>query len=162
MISVFFLMTAWSYIFSMYSILFDTILLTCSEMFRMLSNECIYVKHVCLYVHGISNIGISMVHSYPHSKVHGANMGPIWGRQDPGGTHVGTVSFFTWVSFLGFSMDCPHKFLSVIAEVQSKQPAHMVIIKSNNRYRIRLQPLVQSMEFTHPLPDCLPGDWITE
>ena len=25
----------------------------------------------------------------PNSKVHGANMGPIWGRQDPGGPHVG-------------------------------------------------------------------------
>ena len=24
-----------------------------------------------------------------HSKVHGANMGPTWGRQDPGGPHVG-------------------------------------------------------------------------
>ena len=24
------------------------------------------------------------------SKVHGANMGPIWGHQDPGGPHVGT------------------------------------------------------------------------
>ena len=23
----------------------------------------------------------------PDSKVHGANMGPIWGRQDPGGPH---------------------------------------------------------------------------
>ena len=26
---------------------------------------------------------------YPDSKVHEANMGPIWGRQDPGGPHVG-------------------------------------------------------------------------
>ena len=25
---------------------------------------------------------------YPDSKVHGANMGPTWGRQDPGGPHV--------------------------------------------------------------------------
>ena len=25
----------------------------------------------------------------PDSKVHGTNMGPIWGRQDPGGSHVG-------------------------------------------------------------------------
>ena len=25
----------------------------------------------------------------PDSKVHGANMGPIWGQQDPGGPHVG-------------------------------------------------------------------------
>ena len=28
----------------------------------------------------------------PDSKVHGANMGPIWGRQDPGGPHVGPMS----------------------------------------------------------------------
>ena len=27
----------------------------------------------------------------PDSKVHGANMGPIWGRQDPGGPHVGPM-----------------------------------------------------------------------
>ena len=25
---------------------------------------------------------------YPDSKVHGANMGPNWGRQGPGGPHV--------------------------------------------------------------------------
>ena len=30
---------------------------------------------------------------YPDSKVHGANMGPIWGRQDPGGPHVGPMNF---------------------------------------------------------------------
>ena len=30
---------------------------------------------------------------YPDSKVHGANMGPIWGRQDPGGSHVGPMDF---------------------------------------------------------------------
>ena len=26
------------------------------------------------------------------SKVHGANMGPIWGRQDPGGPHIGHMN----------------------------------------------------------------------
>ena len=26
---------------------------------------------------------------YPDSKIHGAYMGPTWGRQDPGGPHVG-------------------------------------------------------------------------
>ena len=31
--------------------------------------------------------GISRT-SIPDSKVHGANMGPIWGRQDPGGPHI--------------------------------------------------------------------------
>ena len=32
----------------------------------------------------------------PDSKVHGANMGPIWGRQDPGGPHVGPVNLAIW------------------------------------------------------------------
>ena len=32
----------------------------------------------------------------PHSKVHGANMGPIWGRQDPGGPHVDPKNFAIW------------------------------------------------------------------
>ena len=37
--------------------------------------------------------------NYPDSKVHGANMGPIWGRQDPGGPHVSSMNFFIWVNF---------------------------------------------------------------
>ena len=32
----------------------------------------------------------------PDSKVHGANMGPIWGRQDPSGPHVGPMNFAIW------------------------------------------------------------------
>ena len=31
----------------------------------------------------------------PDSKVHGANMGPIWDQQEPGGPHVGPMSFAT-------------------------------------------------------------------
>ena len=27
-----------------------------------------------------------------------ANMGPVWGRQDPGGPHVGPVNFVIWVA----------------------------------------------------------------
>ena len=30
-----------------------------------------------------------MLDNDPDNKVHGANMGPIWGRQDPGGPRVG-------------------------------------------------------------------------
>ena len=33
----------------------------------------------------------------PDSKVHEANMGPIWGRQDPGGPQVGPMNFAIWV-----------------------------------------------------------------
>ena len=32
----------------------------------------------------------------PDSKVHGPNMGPIWGRQDLGGPHVGPTNFVIW------------------------------------------------------------------
>ena len=32
----------------------------------------------------------------PDSKVHEANMGPIWGRQGPGGPHVGPMNFAIW------------------------------------------------------------------
>ena len=34
----------------------------------------------------------------PDSKVHGANMGPSWGRQDPelGGPHIDPVNFAVW------------------------------------------------------------------
>ena len=30
------------------------------------------------------------------SKVHGTNMGPIWGQQDPGRPHVGPMNFAIW------------------------------------------------------------------
>ena len=35
--------------------------------------------------------------NYPDNKVHGANMGPTWGRQDPGGPRVGPMNFAIWV-----------------------------------------------------------------
>ena len=33
---------------------------------------------------------------YPVNKVHGANMVPIWGRQDPGGPHVDPMNLAIW------------------------------------------------------------------
>ena len=72
---------------------------------------CIHVKYVqnsarCLWHnlsttnrylgHGnhmqLKTVGSGPCHRYPERKVHGANMGPIWGRQDPGGPHVGHVN----------------------------------------------------------------------
>ena len=35
-------------------------------------------------------------HITPDSKVHEANIGPIWGRQDPDGPHVGPMDFVIW------------------------------------------------------------------
>ena len=39
---------------------------------------------------------LSKLVSIPDSKVHGTNMGPIWGQQDPGGPHVGPMNFAIW------------------------------------------------------------------
>ena len=37
-----------------------------------------------------------LLQPYPDGKAHVANMGPIWGRQDPGGPHVGLMNFAIW------------------------------------------------------------------
>ena len=39
--------------------------------------------------------------AYPDNKVYGANMGSIWGRQDPGGSHVGPMNFDILVASVG-------------------------------------------------------------
>ena len=39
---------------------------------------------------------VPIIGTIPDSKVHGAYMGPIWGRQDPGGRHVGPMNFVIW------------------------------------------------------------------
>ena len=44
-----------------------------------------------LVPYGVNNL--SQDNGLPDSKVHWANMGPIWGRQDPGGLHVGPMNF---------------------------------------------------------------------
>ena len=44
---------------------------------------------------------------FPDSKVHGAHMGPIWGRQDPSGPHVGPMTFAICVTSIWItSNDC--------------------------------------------------------
>ena len=59
---------------------------------------------------------------FPESKVHGANMGPIWGRQDPGGPYVGPMSFAIWVvlGFLGWnkcSFDYKRRFCANLCHI---------------------------------------------
>ena len=43
---------------------------------------------------------LTVVLGVPYSKVRGINMGPIWGWQDPDGTHVGPMNFAIWGSSL--------------------------------------------------------------
>ena len=50
---------------------------------------------VMLWHDGILS-GITATHNIPDSKVYWANMGPIWGPQDPDGPHVGPMNFAIW------------------------------------------------------------------
>ena len=49
--------------------------------------RCVNTKYVISIIPGI----------FPDSKVHGAIVGPTWGRQDPGGPHVGHMKLAIWV-----------------------------------------------------------------
>ena len=65
--------------------------------------EALQIGHVCQGRIEIcpairSDRGLQQV-NYP-TKVYGANMGPIWGRQDPGGPHVGPKNLVIWVGAL--------------------------------------------------------------
>ena len=52
--------------------------------------------HAGIVLHYV-NLGTSyLLNNHPYSKVHGANVGPTWGRQDPGRPHVGLMNFVIW------------------------------------------------------------------
>ena len=55
------------------------------------------LSHASLDMQLIIHAGIQV---NPDSKVHEANMGPIWGRQDPGGPHVVPMNFAIWKTML--------------------------------------------------------------
>ena len=55
----------------------------------------------------------------PDSKVHGVNMGPIWGQQDPGGPHVGPMNFAIWDYINGWVQDCSNSSALAMELLQS-------------------------------------------
>ena len=46
---------------------------------------------------------VTLLNPFHHSKVHGANMRPIWGIKNPDGPHFGPMKFTIWVVIL-----CPN------------------------------------------------------
>ena len=81
---------------------------------------------------------------YPDSKVHGANMGPTWGRQDPGGPHVGPRTLLSGYSFITSCTDMERlscwRFLSSLAAQEvvvtttsgAAKPLVQLMIKNSN------------------------------
>ena len=57
---------------------------------------CTQIKQKCSRLYVLRGNDAILKNSNPDSKVHGANMGPTWGRQDPGGPHVGHVNLAIW------------------------------------------------------------------
>ena len=53
-----------------------------------------WIVYYCLFMTGNYPLKI---YTSPDNKVHGADMGPIWGRQDPDGPHGSPMNFAIWV-----------------------------------------------------------------
>ena len=51
---------------------------------------------MCQWGNALTKIKPWVSYNNPDSKVPGANMEPIWGRQEPGGPHVGPMNFAIW------------------------------------------------------------------
>ena len=52
------------------------------------------------YQRGLQDTVLNQIYTFPDNNVHGAKMGPIWGRQDPGGPHAGPMNFAIWVGMM--------------------------------------------------------------
>ena len=67
----------------------DVIICACSAV---LNSGCSSYRWMC----AMPNHPFAPESLNPDSMVHGASMGPIWGRQDPGGPHVVPMNFAIW------------------------------------------------------------------
>ena len=73
---------------------------------------------------------IQLLHVSPDSKVYGANMGPIWGLQDPDGPHVGPMNFAIWeASSWSISRNRKHIMFLIIFLIKIIK-GHMRLIRS--------------------------------
>ena len=68
-----------------------------SNVFSNITNIVLCTVLLCVGGGQLTKKNIGFGNSFPDSKVHGANMGPIKGRQDPGGPHVCLRNFAIWV-----------------------------------------------------------------
>ena len=72
-----------------YCLLHKDELLTCKRPVHLRANGVIAVISAQWH----DNYSLVMI---PDSKVYGANMGPIWDRQNRGGPHAGPMNFAIW------------------------------------------------------------------
>ena len=98
--------------------------------------------------------------SIPDSKVHGANMGPSWGRRDSVGPHVGPMNFAIWdvstvhskrqqlknmfwamisciVNLLWISLFCIHTYKYKYRKCPSRRRYRWWSIKSKSKFMLQ-------------------------
>ena len=73
------------------------LIVECSKIKNM---DCTHKRHLISHTQWWEMMCLFWVFwrklNVPDSKVDGANMGPIWGRQVPGGPHVGPINLAIW------------------------------------------------------------------
>ena len=76
----------------------------------------------------------------PDSKVHGANMGPIWGRQDPGGPHVGPMNLAIWDMHSWIYLFICSVYMGVVESDITGEVCHLRGLLSSHRPHSRTLP----------------------
>ena len=67
-------------------------------LLKLVHNSPVHNNSALFHVMAWWLFGANYYVAYPDRKVHGANMEPTWGRQDPGGSHIGPMNFAIWVN----------------------------------------------------------------
>ena len=80
------------------SVLIEIVPMVSCNLIEFQAESLVGISNLSDVTAGIATrkFGLTFAKDTPDSKVQEANMGPIWGRQDPGGPHVGSVKFAIW------------------------------------------------------------------
>ena len=85
--------------------------------------------------------------SIPDCKVHGANMGPIWGRQDQSGPHIGPMELVSGICAYHISEDISNaKFQLDVTRHQCHR------LQLNNMIQLGHDDVIIWIRFQHYLP----------
>ena len=79
-------------------------------------------------------IRLCWLQSHPDSKVHGANMGPTWGRQVPGGPQVGPMNLVIWAGMFSSKYRCFLRHIEPEKRVYQYMGPHICVIKLSHWY----------------------------
>ena len=87
-----------------------------------------------------------MWNAVPDSKVHEANMGPIWGRQDPDGPHVGPMNLDIW----GHVSKLAYWLTNIEATKEMITRPHDLTLDDviNGKYFLHYRPFVKGVQMS--------------